>query len=77
MGRMKEEGDACLEPQGLFPLNVPVLCEGSRPPLCYLNILNIIALPTQGRPPCLSSEDLRGASEGSSMGAWTKGIDAG
>jgi hypothetical protein len=42
MGRIKSEGDACLEPQGLFPLNVPVLREGSRPPSCSLTILNII-----------------------------------
>jgi hypothetical protein len=35
------------------PLNVPVLFEGGRPPLCCINILNIIALPTQGGPPCM------------------------
>jgi hypothetical protein len=50
MGRMESEGDACLEPQGLFPLNVPVSRDSSRPPLRSLNIL---ALPAQGEPTCI------------------------
>jgi hypothetical protein len=47
MGRMKSEGDACLENhRDFFPLFKSLRSrEGGRPPSCSLNIL---ALPTQG-----------------------------
>jgi hypothetical protein len=52
MGRMESEGGVHFERQGLLPPPRPWgSCEGGRPPLCSLNI---VALPAQDEPTCIS-----------------------
>jgi len=50
MGKINWRAMPAANHRDFSPLNVPALCEGGRPPLCSLNILNIIALPTQDEP---------------------------
>jgi hypothetical protein len=58
---MGSEGGVHLERQGLLPPPRPwIRVNGSRPPLCSLNI---VALPTQGEPTCKYARGFRAKSQ--------------